>query len=387
MTLHRITFAVTPLVLTLVCAAPASAERATDDVDPLALAAVLLDGGDADRAWTVLEEGATDAKATDAARFWLLRGIAAQQLGNDEEAFRSLSRAAPLYQQRPDGDQRVQLLLAKAAWQTGRAEATLKALDAAGPGKADHAARVALRADALLKLDRRSEALTVLHQGWRSTKESALLAREVQIYTDLRLFQAAAAAARPLIDGDRDVAMTVIERLRTSGGAKHAAALAEDLRLRRPDDIEVTLLLAQALNDAGQPTSAALLYDQLMSRDPTYATDAAELYRRVGRLDAALWRNGLAPSSKRKWRQRFGLLVEIGRAHEAAAMAPRLQRLELTEDGTVAYALGWALFETGDALAAEKVLKRIKDPAVFNDATALRQRIAACRLSRAPGCP
>jgi Flp pilus assembly protein TadD len=68
-------------------------------------------------------------------------------------------------------------------------------------------------------------------------------------------------------------------------------------------------------------------------------------------------------------------------------MAPRLQRLGLTDDATVAYALGWALFESGDTQAAEQVLKRIKDPSVFNDATALRQRMAACRLSRAPGCP
>jgi predicted Zn-dependent protease len=372
----------------LLCAAlalllSASSLAKGEEIDPLALAAVLLDGGDADRAWSVLEAGEEQAKAKNPARYWLLRGITAQQLGKDEQAFTSLTRAARLQPK----DQRVQLLLAKAAWQTGRAEATLSALDRAGPGTTDRAARVALRADALLKLDRKGAALRVLGDGWRATREPALLAREVQLYTDLHLFRAAAAAARPLLDGEPDVAMTVIERIREAGGAEEAALLAERLRLRHPDSTDVSLLLAQALTSAGRPMSAALIYDGLMVEDPTYATDAAELYRRGGRLDAALWRNGIAPSSDRKWRQRFGLLVELGRPHEAAAMAPRLQRLGLTDDATVAYALGWALFESGDTQAAEQVLKRIKDPSVFNDATALRQRMAACRLSRAPGCP
>jgi predicted Zn-dependent protease len=360
-----------------------SASAVDDEVDPLALAAVLLDGGDADRAWAVLEEGRAAAVDADPARYWLLRGIAAQQLGKDEVAYTALRRAAALQR----ADQRVQLLLARAAWQTGRAQATLDALEAAGPGGADRAARVALRADALLKLGRHGGALSVLRQGWQATGEPALRAREVQLYADLRLFRSAEEAARDLLKGDKGVAMTVIERLRAAGGHREAATLAEALHLRHPDDIEVNLLLAQALTSVGQPTSAALIYDTLMMRDPAYATDAAELYRRVGRLDAALWRNGLAPSTTRKWRQRFGLLVELGRAHEAAAMAPRLERLALTDEGTVAYALGWALFETGDTWAAEKVLKRIDDPAVFNEATALRQRIAACRSSPGPGCP
>lgn len=52
----------------------------------------------------------------------------------------------------------------------------------------------------------------------------------------------------------------------------------------------------------------------------------------------------------------------------------------MAEDGSVAYALGWALFKTGQLSDADRVLKRVKDPALFQQATELRQRVAACRL-------
>lgn len=391
---HRFTIGVLLLGGAFASGAHAQNDANADaaEVDPVALAAVLLDGGDADRALSVLKQSEATASKAQPARYWLLRGIAAQKLGRDEDAFQALRRSARLTPK----DRRVQLLLAKAAWQTGRAQATLAALDAAG-AQNDQAAIVALRADALLKLGNAAAAADVLDAGYRRTREPALLAREVELFASLGLFRAAGEAARPLLDGDKDMALAVVERLRQAGGRAQAVELAERLRLRHPADVDATLLLAQALTDAGRPANAALLYDELMAIDPAYATDAAELYRRLGRLDAALWRNGLAPSSDRKWRQRFGLLVEQERVDEAAAMAPRLQRLGLLKDATVAYALGWALFQTGDQREAEKVLKTIHDPGVFNDATALRQRIAACRAAvaavaagsgrAAQGCP
>ena len=51
---------------------------------------------------------------------------------------------------------------------------------------------------------------------------------------------------------------------------------------------------------------------------------------------------------------------------------------------TVRFALGWALFETGQHRRADRVLKRVRAPELFSQATGLRQKIAACAKG---GCP
>lgn len=113
-------------------------------------------------------------------------------------------------------------------------------------------------------------------------------------------------------------------------------------------------------------------------RDPALASDAAELYRRAGDVGRALMLNAEEPDQPKKLRQRMGLLVELDRFEEAAALEPRLKRQGLLQDEEVAYALAYALYRTGRPDRAEAHLKVVQRPELFESATALREAMARC---------
>ena len=107
--------------------------------------------------------------------------------------------------------------------------------------------------------------------------------------------------------------------------------------------------------------------------------DAAELFKKGGRPVQALYLNADVPDQKAKVRQRLGLLVELERFEEAAALAPRLERLGLTDEDAVTYALAYALFQVGKFDSAERYLKQIRSPELFGNAMELRRSMERCR--------
>jgi tetratricopeptide (TPR) repeat protein len=125
--------------------------------------------------------------------------------------------------------------------------------------------------------------------------------------------------------------------------------------------------------------AAAELLARAAHRKPKYRVEAAELYRRAGRLVSALYLNEQAEDQKAKVRQRLGLMIELGRFEEAAAMTPRLSRLGLLDDQSIVYALAYAFYKTGDFEETERWLKRLTKPELFRRAIQLRKAIQACK--------
>jgi hypothetical protein len=111
---------------------------------------------------------------------------------------------------------------------------------------------------------------------------------------------------------------------------------------------------------------------------PERALDAAELYRRAGAFDRALRMNARVPEAKPKLRQRVGLLVELGRFEEVAALGERVLRAGLASDDTVAYAMAFSAWQVGDFKDAEAWLGRITKAELFEKAAALRKSMAVC---------
>jgi hypothetical protein len=221
----------------------------------------------------------------------------------------------------------------------------------------------------------------------------ALAIEEVRLLAARNLTVDATERARALtVYVDVDEGLTLFDALRTGENARAPAATSlaigygELLRTRFPDDVRVSLLLARAYADAERPLSGALVLEPFARRDRARATDVAELYRRAGALESALSWNASAVDGNEKLRQRFSILVDARRYEEACALAPRLQARGLLDDGDVAYALGYALFATGQLDLAERTLKRIDDAHRFTDATELVASIAVCRQD-ARTCP
>jgi hypothetical protein len=139
--------------------------------------------------------------------------------------------------------------------------------------------------------------------------------------------------------------------------------------------------LAHAYLEKGHPFIAARLFEHASRTDEKLTLDAAELYRRADRLAAAERLNAKVVDQKSKIRQRLGLLIELHRFEEAAALGPRLTRLGLLNEDAVAYGLAYAYFMTGRFNAAERQLKRISDAALFEKAIQLRRVMGTCSAS------
>jgi hypothetical protein len=116
----------------------------------------------------------------------------------------------------------------------------------------------------------------------------------------------------------------------------------------------------------------------LALQDPGHALLTADLYRRAGKLDAALRMNALISDQKEKVRQRLNLLIEAERYGAAAALHDRAERLGLLSEEKLAYALAYAHYVAGNEDEVEQLLARISEPELFAKATAIRRAVDAC---------
>lgn len=307
-----------------------------DEIDPLALAALLLSGGDAEKALAVLDavDLATVPEDFDKKRFFVLQGFAALKLGRYADAERDLQKAIGAGEDRPE----IQVQLARAAYgastEGGSADGgsvdgahaarhcrvALAALAASGEAGRAEPGLFAMTALCQERLGHPDRALLALRAGQeRFSDDDSLLQRELQILAGLGLFQEARQRADVLLERPTaEPVVTAMETLRQAGARREAVTLGEAARLSYPGSTEVLLSLGRAWADEGKPVAAASVFERLAALDPTYTADVAELYRRAGRLQAALLWNARVPAEEAKVRQRFGLLVEAERYEEAA---------------------------------------------------------------------
>jgi tetratricopeptide (TPR) repeat protein len=153
----------------------------------------------------------------------------------------------------------------------------------------------------------------------------------------------------------------------------------EQAHLRFADSDLLLRQLARSYLDDGKPFVAAELLARAAYQNPAYRLEAAELYRRAGRLHTAMYYNEQATDQRGKIRQRLGILIELERFEEAASLGPRLSRLGLLVDENIVYALAYALFKTHRFEEAEQQLRRLTRPELFTRGAELRRAIEVCR--------
>ncbi|MGM0577447.1 MAG: tetratricopeptide repeat protein [Myxococcota bacterium] len=351
---------------------------ASKEVDHLALAAVLLDDGHVDRAARELEEVSPDDEAVDAARFWTLLGLVELKRNRLPEAAEALDAALDAGQTAPVA----WVLLAQARYRLEDWEGTLEALDAAGPEAVDRPALVEMRAQALWRLERRPEAYDALVEGARRFPDVPELTRQrIRLLVELGLFLEAADLGRrhlERLDAGPEAWVAIAEALRRGRSHEEAARLLEAANLHFPADERVSIALARAHLDAGRALAAAQIFERASACHPALAADAVELYRRAGKHLRALFLNSRVVDQETKARQRLGILVDLARFESVLALGPRLARLGLGDDDPVRYAMAYAAFRTGAFDEADRWLKGLSDPALFEKAAELRRAMASC---------
>ena len=375
-------------------AAPPAGPAPTED--PLALASLLLADGNVDRAGLVLDGVSPEAPGLDAARYWSLLGLVALQQGDNQRADASFDAsirlslaacAADPAQPRPCStavDPVLFLSQARARLLLGEAAGAMAALDQGGAALDSFSGAFLVRARAAEALGDPEGAWAALEKGAARFPALRELPRQ-QVLLLLRLglrLEAKAAADRLLAREDvgLDDIIAIAEAMRKAGSTEGAAALLEDARLQYPGSVEPLLRLAAVHMDAGRPLTAARFLQEAAEWDNTWALASAELYRKAGDIDAALYMNSRVADPIDKVRQRFGLLLDDGAFERAVALDERLARLGLLrDDEALRYGLAYAHFRVGAFDRSEALLAGFADPKLFEDALALRQAIARCK--------
>ena len=255
-------------------------------------------------------------------------------------------------------------------------------MDKAGDGLDDDKGAYLLRAQAEWTLERQGPALQTLSKAIkRFPKEGRFQRMKIFFLIELNLFQEATAIGERYLnrsDTDAGDYVAIGEALRRGKQFDKAAQVLEAAHLRFPDDDKIMLALAHAQLELGHQLGAAMVLESAAMQDPTYTEPAAEMYRQAQRLDRALQLNARISDQKAKFKQRLAILLDTQRFLQVAGMAPTMERLGLTRDDQIRYALAFGFYKVGDQAQAERYLRGIGDPQLFDNANGLRRAMRAC---------
>ncbi len=354
---------------------PAEAEQ----VDYVALASRLVQDGFYDRADKVIEQAPVEELSQeDKANYYTIRGLIGlnqQQYAAAVDHFDNAIRFGKV-------DDVIFVYLAQAYYGLKDWEKTARAVANAGEEGAKVPRLQLMRAQAEWKQGDMQAAWRTLYAGSKRFPDQPDFVRQrIFLLIELGLYREAMELGEAFMksgDAGAQDYLAVGEALRRNGQLVEAIQFLEQARLLYPSDQRVVVQLANAYADAGKPLAGADLFQRAAELDPKFVREAAELFRRAGAYERALWMNAQVEDQAEKFRQRIGILVDMGDFEKVATLQPRIERLGLTADQNVLYALAYARFQTGDYEATERLLKKITDPDLFRNATQLRQVMAYC---------
>lgn len=350
----------------------------SDEVNYLDLAALMLRDSNLDRAVIALDQVDLADEDTDLLRYYTLRGTAHLRRDEPEEAANMLRQAVATGQ----AEAVVYVYLAQVYFQMEQYRDVLKTLDQAGPELDRLSSVYHMRAQCHWLLGEYALALATLDAASQVFPgDSGFLRRKVFFLVELGLYQEASEQGRLYLqqsEGKREDYVALGNAMRAGGELDEAIRLLEQARLVFPDDSDVDKVLAHAYLDKGQINTAADIIYQASLLDSSLTSEAAELYRRAGRLQRALMLNGQIQDQPTKFRQRLALLLELKRYEQAASMDQDLRRIGLLEDQDILYALAYAVFMVGEFELAEARLQAITRPDLFRKAAELRSAMQDC---------
>ncbi|MGZ0020343.1 tetratricopeptide repeat protein [Nitrosomonas sp. wSCUT-2] len=356
-----------------------AADNKAASADFIELAAVMLRDGHHDRALMALQSVDLSNKKTDLARFYTLQGLAYLGLNDLEAARDSLQQAIKNGQQ----DRSIFIYLAQAHFGLKDYRNTVNAIGKAGDLVNKDAMLISLKAESYWHLQQPDAAISALNDGQRAfPSDFRFLKRKVFYLVELGLYQEAVRLGRDFLQRSKASAADYVafgNALRLSSEFQEAINILEIARLQYPDDELVAKLLAHTYLDQGQLNSAAFILEQAALLNPALQSEAAEIYRRAGRLHKALTLNESILDQKIKLKQRLSILLALKQFERAANMESSLYRTGLLEDQSVRYALAYALFSTRRFAEVGKHLDHLKDAELFRKATELRRLMEVCK--------
>lgn len=365
------------LCLSLAFLNPALAAK-KDKVNPLILAAFLVKNGEIDRADEYIATISQETlKPEQKPEFFALAGLIKlrkQQFAAAEGFFAKVLQLQPK-------NAVARLNLAQSIAAQGRYGEVVPQLEKLGTVIDQYQDAFVLAVDALRKMNKQKDAWDYVERGQKRYPDAlALKKRKAELCIDLGLYAVFQDETTTLIQAlSVDEILYFAESLEQRKQTRVAGAFLERARLLHPLDERVQKVAALRHLDNGSPQTALRYYETLAHGNPTFYAEAAEVARKIGEAQRALYLNGSVADPQKKLRQRLGILLDLGEYDSVVALASRISRAGLLDDDSIRYALAYAHYQRKDFSRAEGYLGGIRDPQIFQNATTLRKAMADCK--------
>ncbi len=365
----------TVLQLTLL----AAEQGKNDEVDHVALAALLMKDGHYARAAETLNEADTTQEDFDFVLYYTIKGLIFTKQQLYKVANEQFYKAIESGQTEPT----IYLYIAQNNFKLHDYQGTIDALDKAGDIAVAKSQLLALRAECHWKLEQHAEALDTLAETIRKFPDYVgVYKQRFNYFVELELYQSALEDAEIYLANEKPNAKTYLSfigALRKSGAMQKATILAERGNLLFFDNAEMTVMLAHLYLDQQMIQSAANLFDQASIEDAKYTKEASEMLRRAREFTLSLYKNAQLNDTKEKYKQRIAIYLEFGEYERVVATASALERSGLLEDENIRYALAYAYYMTSDFEKSEAQLRELTRPDLFDKATELRKNMEKCQ--------
>ncbi|MFW5728374.1 MAG: tetratricopeptide repeat protein, partial [Spirochaetota bacterium] len=264
----------------------AGADASGQDVDYVAVAALMIRDGNYDRAEQALSEVDPTAEGVDLARYHTLLGLLELRDEDYEEAAGNFREAIRNGQEDPS----IYAYLAQSQNALGNHQAALDALEEL-PNLTRFPGLFSLKASSEWELGRTADALATLRRAGELYPSRSDFARQRIAYLlELDLTQAAADESLSYLEDaeqNPEVYTSMGEALRRGGQLQAAVQVLELGRIRFPEDEQIMLVLAQTYLDREMPRTAGSIIEEAAARNFALYHEAAEIYRRAGDLSRA----------------------------------------------------------------------------------------------------
>ena len=350
-----------------------------DEVDHVALAALLMKDGYYARAAETLNSADTTTKDFDFVRYYTLKGLIFTKQNLYKAANDEFLKAI----EKGQSDPAVYLYMAQNNFKLQDYQAAIDALDRAGDAAAAKPQLLALRAECHWKLEEHDKAFAALQRAVAMFPDYYdAYKQRFNYFIELELYQSALEDANVYLANAAPNAKTYLSfigALRQSGATEKATMLAEEANLKFVDNADITVMLAHLYLDREMIEAAATLFDQASIEDPKYTKEAAEMLRRAREFTLSLYKNTQLNDTQEKYKQRIAIYLEFGEYERVVATHSALERSGLIEDENIRYALAYSYYMTSDFNASEAQLKELTRPDLFQKATELRKNMEKCQ--------
>jgi tetratricopeptide (TPR) repeat protein len=357
----------------------------SEEIDHVALAALLLRDSHYDRAEQILasvnfdEMDKKTKEEFDFPRFYTLKGLVFLKKELFTEAGRNFELAIEHGQTEPV----VYLYLAQSWYGRNEWRKTIESIDKSGEAGKTEPAVFSMKAQCFWKLEEKENAWNTIKEGRKRFPQFHDFLRQATFYLiELELYQEAIAAGREYLsksEGRLSDYIAIGSALRRGLQIEDALVFLESARLKYPDEERVLVELANTYIRKGDLFTAADLFERASFTKPEFLHQAAELYRMTGNHYRALSLNARVDDQKVKLKQRLSILIDMEQYDLALAMRPALSRHDMLSDEDIRYAIAYCAYMTGNFEVAETDLRKLTRPDLFRRAAEIRRMMEKCK--------